>query len=216
MAIGISNVLGFKIPENFNYPYIAKSIGEFWRRWHISLSQWFRDYIYIPLGGNRVSVPKHIANLLVVWCLTGIWHGANWTFIIWGLLYFILLVFEKYCVKITAFIKSHFIGHLYTLFFVNLLWVFFRADSLSQAGVFISRMFGFGSAVVPVEISIIHIIPFIIISAVCCFPVAKAFSKYNGKIIFEIIKTALLCVILIISILSISITSFTPFIYGAF
>ena len=101
MAIGIGQISGFKIPENFNYPYTAKTFQSFWRRWHITLSQWFRDYVYIPLGGNRVSVPRHILNLFVVWCLTGLWHGANWTFIVWGGMNFILLVFEKYCHKVT-------------------------------------------------------------------------------------------------------------------
>ena len=96
MAIGLGKMFGFDFPTNFNYPYIAKSITEFWRRWHISLSTWFKDYVYIPLGGNRVSFPKHIRNLLIVWLLTGLWHGASWNFIIWGLYYGILLITEKY------------------------------------------------------------------------------------------------------------------------
>lgn len=95
MAIGLGRMFGFHFLENFNFPYVSRSITEFWRRWHITLSTWFRDYVYIPLGGNRVSKGRHIWNIFVVWFLTGVWHGANWTFICWGLLYFVLLMFEK-------------------------------------------------------------------------------------------------------------------------
>ena len=129
MAIGLGKMFGFHFLENFNYPYISKSITEFWRRWHISLSACFRDYVYFPLGGSRVSSKwKHIRNLFVVWLLTGVWHGANWTFIVWGLLYFVLLVLEKY---------GHlgrgwpvWLNWLFTLLMVNFAWVIFRADSL--------------------------------------------------------------------------------------
>ncbi len=218
MAIGVSKILGINIPENFNYPYTAKTIGEFWRKWHISLSQWFRDYIYIPLGGNRVSASRHIINLFVVWCLTGIWHGANWTFIVWGLMYFALLVFEKYCKPVTEFFNNHFAGHIYTLFFVNLIWVFFRASSLTSAGTFVLRMFGVGSIGVPIEESTLHIIPFLIISAICCFPILKlkCFTKLQEKRYFGIIKAVILSLILVISICTISNSSTTPFIYGNF
>ncbi|MGN8876718.1 MBOAT family O-acyltransferase [Pseudoflavonifractor sp. HCP28S3_F10] len=140
MAIGLGRMFGFHFLENFNYPYLSTSITEFWRRWHISLSTWFRDYVYFPLGGSRVdSAAKHIRNLFVVWLLTGVWHGANWTFLFWGLFYFVLLVLEKY-------------GHLgrrwptalrwlYTIFMVNLGWVFFRADSLGAALSYLRAMF---------------------------------------------------------------------------
>lgn len=216
MAIGLAQVIGFHIPENFDYPYTSRTIGEFWRKWHISLSRWFRDYIYIPLGGNRVSVPRHIFNLFVVWCLTGIWHGANWTFIIWGLLYFVLLVFEKYCKKVYRFFEKHFIGHFYTLFFVNLLWVFFRASSLKDALAFVGGMFGVNSAANPIELSTLHTIPFLILSFLCCMPILRKAQRFNGKVLFDILKAIVLCALLILSIISISGTSFTPFIYGKF
>ena len=144
MAIGLGKMFGFHFLENFNYPYISRSITEFWRRWHISLSTWFRDYVYFPLGGSRVdSRAKHIRNLFVVWLLTGIWHGANWTFLAWGLFYFVLLVLEKY-------------GHLgrgwpvwakwlFTFLMVNFAWVLFRADSLAAAGQYLQAMFGLGA-----------------------------------------------------------------------
>lgn len=145
MAIGLGLMFGFKFEENFNYPYISKSINEFWRRWHISLSRWFRDYVYIPLGGSRVdSFDKVVRNLLIVWILTGVWHGAEWTFIMWGFINFILIVFEKN-IKFEQLPLSNVIKRIYTLFFINLNWVIFRAPDLKQAGSYIACMFGFGS-----------------------------------------------------------------------
>lgn len=132
MAIGLGKIFGFEFEENFNYPYVAKSITDFWRRWHISLSRWFRDYVYIPLGGSRVSIPKHIFNMLVVWMLTGIWHGANYTFIAWGLGYFVLLVIEKYIIKPedkkNIILKA--IWRVVTLLCVNFLWVIFNSKGI--------------------------------------------------------------------------------------
>ena len=143
MAIGLGRMFGFHFLENFDHPYTALSITDFWRRWHISLGTWFREYLYIPLGGNRVSKPRLFFNLLVVWAATGIWHGANWTFLAWGLFYFVLLVLEKY-------------GHLgrgwpvwakwlFTFLMVNFAWVLFRADSLAAAGQYLQAMFGLGA-----------------------------------------------------------------------
>lgn len=142
MAIGLGRMFGFHFLENFNHPYVSKSITEFWRRWHITLSTWFRDYVYIPLGGNRVSKGRNIFNIFVVWFLTGVWHGANWTFILWGLLYFLLLLFEK----LTGFHKrTGWYMHIYTMFFVILGWVLFRADNLRAAAVYLGNMFGIGA-----------------------------------------------------------------------
>jgi D-alanyl-lipoteichoic acid acyltransferase DltB (MBOAT superfamily) len=145
MAIGIGNIFGFNFTENFNYPYTAVSVSDFWKRWHISLTKWFTKYIYIPLGGNRVSKSRHILNIAVVWLFTGIWHGANWTFIIWGMLYCVFLLLEKYT-KLKSFVESHkLIGHIYTMLVVVLLWVIFRAGSAADAIRFIGNMFGFGA-----------------------------------------------------------------------
>ena len=137
MAIGLGKMFGFNLPENFNFPYIARSISEFWRRWHMTLQCWYKDYIYIPLGGNRVATPRYIFNVFIVWLLTGLWHGANWTFIIWGLMYFVLLVFEKY-LKTNRLPRA--IGHIVTLLFVMLGWVIFRSDTIGQAISYISNM----------------------------------------------------------------------------
>ena len=142
MAIGLGRIFGFRFPENFNYPYIARSVTDFWRRWHISLSSWFRDYVYIPLGGNRCSRRRWLWNLFVVWALTGIWHGANWTFLCWGLWYFLLLIFEKqtgFAEKIGRF------SHVYALLAIIFGWVIFRSANIGQAASYIGMMLGVGS-----------------------------------------------------------------------
>ena len=138
MAIGLGRMFGFRFNENFNYPYAARSVTDFWRRWHISLSSWFRDYVYIPLGGNRVRPARHLFNLFVVWLLTGLWHGANWTFLLWGLAYFVLLMLEKYTPL--QRLPSLF-GRAYTLLAVGLCWVLFRAVSLGAAGEYFRALF---------------------------------------------------------------------------
>ena len=142
MAIGLGRMLGFHFSENFEYPYISRSITEFWRRWHISLSTFFRDYVYIPLGGNRYHA---IRNIFIVWLLTGLWHGASWNFVVWGLYYGILLIFEKYVLK-GKIEKLPLLGHLYTLFLVMVGWVFFFRPNLSAAGQYLAVMFGQGAA----------------------------------------------------------------------
>lgn len=132
MAIGLGLVFGFHFPENFNYPYVSSSVTEFWRRWHMSLSSWFRDYVYIPLGGNRVTRARWIWNLFVVWVLTGIWHGANWTFIVRGLYYFVLLLLEK-CIAGRFLERHRMTGHVYTMLAVLVGWVIFRCEDLRKA-----------------------------------------------------------------------------------
>ena len=142
MAIGLGKMFGFKFPENFNYPYISRSATEFWRRWHISMGSWFRDYVYIPLGGNRVEKPRWIFNLFAVWALTGIWHGANWTFLCWGLFYFVLLLLEK----VTGFAeKLGIFAHIYAMIAVIVGWAMFRSDSISAGIGYIGMMFGVGA-----------------------------------------------------------------------
>ncbi len=141
MAIGLGKCFGFDFEENFDYPYIAKSITDFWRKWHISLTNWFRDYVYIPLGGNRVSKRRHIINIFIVWLFTGIWHGANWTSLIWGMVYCALQILEKKKI-ITPNKWPTIFAHFYTLCIVNMLWVVFKANNLNSAISFIQSMFG--------------------------------------------------------------------------
>ncbi len=143
MAIGLGLMFGFKFEENFNYPYISRSIGEFWRRWHISLGSWFKQYVYFPLGGSRVKNKDiMVRNMLIVWSLTGIWHGAEWTFIFWGLFNFVFLLLEK-LIDFESSKIPNWLKHLYCMFIVTIGWVLFRAQNLMQAGQYIANLFGF-------------------------------------------------------------------------
>ena len=222
MAIGLGKMFGFQFLENFNYPYISKSATEFWRRWHISLGSWFRDYVYIPLGGSRVKTKKrHIFNLFVVWLCTGIWHGANWTFICWGLLYFVLLVFEKF----TSYEidgknpRTDWLKHVYTMIFVILGWVMFRADSISEATHYYSSMFSFNNQIVDDNfISYIRqFSPYLVAGCVFSTPImAKIEERMNNKVIYCITEVIVVLLLLIISISFIVKGSYSPFIYFNF
>ena len=142
MAVGLGKMFGFEFMQNFNYPYISKSVTEFWRRWHISLGSWFREYVYIPLGGNRVTVPRHLLNLLIVWFLTGLWHGASWNFVLWGVMLLAFILLEKFCIG--GFLREHrLLSHLYLLFVIPQTWVVFRITKLSDIGAYFSRLFPF-------------------------------------------------------------------------
>ena len=142
MAIGLGKMLGFDFPENFNFPYIARSVREFWRRWHISLSTWFRDYLYIPLGGNRISASRTLTNLLIVFFLTGLWHGASWNFVIWGLIHGFFMILERIW-KNKKFLSIPGLSLIYTWLIVLNSWVFFRADTLTQASQYLMAMWSF-------------------------------------------------------------------------
>ncbi len=143
MAIGLGNIFGFHFPENFNYPYISRSITEFWRRWHMTLGTWFRDYVYIPLGGNRVKKARWLFNVAVVWMITGFWHGASWNFVAWGLYFAVLLMIEKLWL-LNYLEKKRWIGHVYALFFVVIGFVIFNADSMTEVVSSMRGLFGFG------------------------------------------------------------------------
>ncbi len=148
MAIGLGKMLGFCIPDNFRFPYISSSVSEFWRRWHITLGAWFRNYIYIPLGGNRYGLARTIRNLLIVWALTGLWHGASWNFVIWGLLFFVLISLEKLFLG-RVFSKCRLIGHLYVIALIPVTWIIFTITDLRNLGIYLTRLFPFldGSSV---------------------------------------------------------------------
>ncbi len=218
MAIGLGEMFGFHFEENFNYPYISKSITEFWRRWHISLSTWFRDYVYIPLGGNRVSNKRHLFNLFVVWFLTGLWHGANWTFIIWGLFYYVLLLLEK---KTKILEKLGKFSHIYTLFFIIIGWVIFRADNFNVLKQYLGYMFGIGASGFIDRATIDYIKMsgiVIIIGIIASLPVSK-FLKERIKIsnsVKEILETIFMVVVFITAILVCMRASYNPFIYFNF
>lgn len=218
MAIGLGKMFGFEFEENFNYPYISSSITEFWRRWHISLQTWFRDYIYIPLGGSHVdSRGRLVFNLFVVWALTGIWHGANWTFLIWGLMYFVLLTTEK----LTGFHKKlGGFGHLYTLFFVVMGWVVFRSDSIGSAITYIKAMFGVGNNGFFDTGTVQYIRQYgiyYIAGIICCLPyIKKLNSRFDKKIVWGGIYTVSTVGIFLFSILFIFSNAYNPFIYFNF
>lgn len=146
MAIGLGKMFGFEFRKNFQYPYIAKNIGEFWRRWHISLGTWFREYVYIPLGGNKCPASRHLLNLLIVWALTGLWHGAQWNFLVWGLYYGVILILERYVWGRALGRLPVFVQHIYTFVLVLIGWVFFFSPSLGAAMDYLGVMFGAGAS----------------------------------------------------------------------
>ena len=180
MAIGLANIFGMDFDENFNYPYISKSITEFWRRWHITLSSWFRDYIYIPLGGNRKGLPKQIRNILIVWALTGAWHGASWNFVLWGLYFGVILIIEKlFMLKVLEKLPNFF-RHLYTMFLVLISWVIFAFEDLSQMGTYLSTMFDLNGASLANPEAIYYLknyIVIIIIGIICSIPKVKTLKN---------------------------------------
>lgn len=222
MAIGLGRMFGFHFLENFDYPYISASITEFWRRWHISLGTWFRDYVYFPMGGSRVNGKRLVLNLFTVWLLTGIWHGANLTFIVWGLMYFVLLTIEK-LTGINKKIKDKklsIFGWIYTMFFVIIGWVFFRSDSISKALIYIGYMFGKGklSAFDPNFIGYISQYGFMMaVGAVCSVPLFKnLWQKVNKNLFTDILHTVCLLGLFVLSLTSLISDSYNPFIYFNF
>ncbi len=224
MAIGLGKMFGFDFPENFNYPYISRSVTEFWRRWHISLSTWFRDYLYIPLGGNRVnSTGRHVFNLFVVWLATGIWHGANWTFVLWGILYFLFLVFEKYSVIFEKIKRMpNVFQSVYTLIIVVVAWVIFRADTILVAVRYILQMFGAGKELIDFKAMeyICEYKVFLIFSI--CYSSA-IFKRINDRIsgsligdVKEVLTPIMYMLVLGVSIAYLVTGSYNPFIYFNF
>ncbi len=221
MAIGLGRMFGFHFLENFNYPYISSTVSEFWRRWHMSLGSWFRDYVYIPLGGSRVKKARLVFNLFAVWLLTGIWHGANWTFVVWGVMYFVLLTLEKVLgLKSGGGKISTAFKWLYTMFFVIMGWVIFRADSLNIAFTYIKSMLGLaGNSFADGMFTgyLCQNAVMLTIGALCSVPIFKAVAKRIKQNLFtDIIYVCALAVIFVISISSLVSSSYNPFIYFNF
>ena len=221
MAIGMGRMFGFHFDENFDYPYISTSITEFWRRWHISLGTWFRDYLYIPLGGSRCSRGRNIFNLFVVWSLTGIWHGANLTFVVWGLMYFVLLVIERAAgIRRKMSRPAAVLRWLYTIFFVMIGWIVFRADSLSDAFVYLKTVFGlngnpFSDTLFTEWFSQNRIL--LCTGALLCTPVFRWLSgKIKTGTVVQLMGTLGLCGLFVLSIASLVSSSYNPFIYFNF
>lgn len=224
MAIGLGKMFGFTFPENFNYPYTSTSVKEFWTRWHMTLSTWFRDYLYIPLGGNRISSIVTIRNLFVVFILCGVWHGAAWTFILWGVFHGSFLMLER--TKIGIFLKDqpNFIQRIYFLLIILLSWVVFRSDSIAQAKSIYINMFTGSLSISLSTISMLttEMIGTFIIGLVLSMPVFKYIQKKNQGLspwqenFLEIAYFGLIMLIFILSIKSLLFNSFNPFIYYRF
>ena len=213
MAIGMGRMFGFHFLENFNQPYLAVSITDFWRRWHISLSTWFRDYVYIPLGGNRVGPRRHLFNLFVVWLLTGVWHGADWAFILWGVGYFLLLMAEKY-------------GHIdrklgvlrrpWTLFWVLMLWVLFRAEDLGRAGRYYAALFTGGRGDMEDFLYYFsNMKVYLLAAVVCCLPLGRLWRRVpeGWQERLESLGTVALMAVLVTYVVG---STYNPFIYFNF
>ena len=224
MAIGLGRILGFTFPENFNYPYISKSASEFWRRWHITLGSWFRDYVYIPLGGNRVPKLKLIRNIAVVWCLTGLWHGAAWNFVIWGAYYAVLLTLEKFFLGKWLERAGAFVAHAYTILVVMISFVIFNAESLSGALMDISMMFGINDIPLISQEALYNLRSYamqIIIGIFGALPIAKrlwqrADASALGRKWLAALEPAGIALMLIACTAYIIDGSFNPFLYFRF
>lgn len=221
MAIGLGRIFGFHFLENFDYPYISKSVTEFWRRWHISLSTWFRDYVYIPLGGNRVNKFKWIRNIILVWLLTGLWHGAAWNFIIWGIYYGLLLLFEKLFFDRILKKLPTIINWLYTFIIVMIGWMIFRSNSLNELLLFIKTMFVYKQTdwltILADNLSTFNALMFVLPAFILSFPILKKIKeKYSGKTIYIILTNILLLMLFIMCIVYLTSSSYNPFIYFRF
>lgn len=219
MACGLGNMLGFEFLKNFNYPYIAKSITDFWRRWHISLSTWFKEYVYIPLGGNRKGVKKQILNLLIVWGLTGLWHGAAYNFVLWGLYYGLLLILEKFVLKKFLDRLPSFVQHIYTLFIVIIGWGLFYFTDVGQLGEFMVDLFNFGNGICGNQAFnlIMSNLPMLIIAAVASTPLAAMLYNRFEHTRFMWIPETLYCMgVLGVSTASLVNQSYNPFLYFRF
>lgn len=218
MAIGLGGIFGFSFCENFNYPYIAVSVTDFWRRWHMSLSSWFRDYVYIPLGGNRCKVPRVILNLLIVWMLTGFWHGASWNFLLWGLFYGILLILEKYVLAgvINKIPKG--LRWFITMICVMVGWVLFSAPSMGEALNYIGAMFGYAISFVDSFGAFILFtnLVLIIIAAICATPIYTALSVRLGEKRFSKLMVVVTPVLFLLCVIFMISETYNPFLYFRF
>ncbi|MBQ2818161.1 MAG: MBOAT family protein, partial [Clostridia bacterium] len=223
MAIGLGRIFGFEFLENFNYPYISKSITEFWRRWHMSLGQWFRDYVYIPMGGNRVSKARHFINILVVWMLTGFWHGASWNFVLWGLYFALLLMLEKYLL-LDKLKKSKVLSRIFVLLFVLISFVIFDSPTLPDIVKRLLAMFGFSSIPLVSKEALYYLgsYAFVLILAIIgATPLPKMlYAKLSKNKAFAkitvIMEPVLLAVMLIVVTAFLVDGSFNPFLYFRF
>ena len=222
MAIGMGHMFGFNFLENFNYPYISSSVQEFWRRWHISLSSWFRDYLYIPLGGNRKGLGRTYLNLFIVFAATGFWHGASWNFLVWGLFHGLFMIIERLGFGKILKKLPKIVGWLYTMLVVLIGWVFFRAETLTDAFEYLGAMFSFSGGLVNAAAQFSNLSFFIaIIAIILCVPVfpfikKKAEATVIGARVFMAVETVLMAVLIVLSVIFLTGSDYNPFIYFRF
>jgi len=212
MAIGLGKMLGFDFPQNFNLPYISKSVTEFWRRWHMTLSGWFREYVYIPLGGNRKGLKRQILNMLVVWFLTGFWHGADWNFMLWGLYYFMLLAIEK--VFLLKWLQKHPVpARIYTLLTIAVGWAIFYITDLGMLGRFIVKMFSFSGGVSAGYYFRNYFVS-ILVGILCSTPLTiRFYEKYKNN---NVVMIPVLTAVFLLSVAYLVDSTYNPFIYFRF
>ena len=223
MAMGLARMLGFVIPRNFDLPYCSRSISEFWRRWHITLGIWFRDYLYIPLGGSRKGKARQLLNILIVWLATGLWHGAAWTFVLWGLWFAVLLLLEKLAL-LPVLEKHRVLGHVYTLFFVTLGFVLFDADSAAQAVSRISAMLGAGGLPLSSTQAVYYLKsygPLLVLGILCATPlpkmiVAKLRKSKGAATALDVLEPLFVLIPLLLGTAFLVDGSFNPFLYFRF
>lgn len=220
MAIGLGKMFGFSFRENFYYPYVSESITEFWRRWHISLSTWFREYVYIPLGGNRKGVGRTYFNLFCVWLLTGLWHGASWNFVLWGLYYFALLVIEKTFLLRLLERAPKFLRHIYSMAAVIFGWLLFVIEDVSSIGAYLSRMFG-GTGVFATQITVYEVVRnlmFLAILILASTPAPKKlwYKLYSKGTPWRIVQSVVCAIAFVLCIAYLVDSSYNPFLYFRF
>lgn len=224
IAIGLGKMIGFKFPENFNYPYVATSITDFWRRWHITLSTWFKDYVYIPLGGNRTGTSKTIRNILIVWILTGLWHGASWNFVVWGLYFGIILIIEKFLLKKYLDKLPLFFKKVYTLFIVMISFVIFSSSSIKDAFIVIKGLFDFKNLAISNSFILYYLKGYfliLVLAVIGATPLLKnVVSKLKkNKILSYVINVFEIIFVLVILLIVTSMlidNSYNPFLYFRF
>ena len=218
MAIGMGAMMGFQFPENFNYPYLSRSVTEFWRRWHMTLGGWFRDYVYIPLGGSRTSTIKWVRNVLIVWMLTGIWHGASWNFLLWGLYYGILLLVEKFFLG--KYLKGKVLPRIYVMLLTILGFVLFHSATASEALLEISRMFGLGGLPVVNATALYYLKSYAVLLVLCALGSTPLPKYLAGKIqahkAIVVLQPAMVLAVLLLVTACLVDGSFNPFLYFRF
>lgn len=219
MAMGLGKMFGFDFLKNFDYPYISKSVTEFWRRWHISLGTWFREYVYIPLGGNRKGLSRQIINIAVVWFLTGLWHGASWNFILWGLYFGVLLMIEKLFMLKVLKKAPALVSHIYSIIIILFGWVLFYFEDMGEMGIFLSRMFGSDGFMTSGDISatIISYIPLLVVSAIACTPLVNMlYHKIKSKPVLCVLDNAGCVLALLLCTAALVSSDYNPFLYYKF